>query len=312
MAKYDPKRVLRQVSNHLLKELFKHYEIELEVPWDELKQTQVQSIFDAWQDLEEESRRTIDLTLQDINEMATDDGIRAVIEEAKASGNETLIDTLGRYESRYDRAVHTLMNDRDVWQRAVQFARADSVSRGRYWIKRLDLPTCEPSTTEANLLAFETRLSEFFVAKEARGKFCKVEHYVRANGVDYFFAYLDNYAGTIINFDDRGEFARTPERLAFELVFAYDSSDGTLELFAQGGKKVYVALQEMFAETLLGEPIGEGSVESRPSLSFDVSYPNSCNLKSKPVGMRELGEKYLKTWGLDRGAATSVDQSVTQ
>lgn len=129
--------------------MFKHYEIELEVPWDELKETQVQSIFDAWQDLEEEWRRTIDLSLQDINEMATDDGIRAVIEEAKARGNETLIDTLGRYESRYDRSVYTLMNDRDVWQRAVQFARADSVSRGRYWIKRLDLPTCEPSMTEA-------------------------------------------------------------------------------------------------------------------------------------------------------------------
>ncbi|MEX1028268.1 MAG: hypothetical protein WD049_09735 [Candidatus Paceibacterota bacterium] len=39
------------------------------------------------------------------------------------------------------------------------------------------------------------------------------------------------------------------------------------------------------------------------SLSFDLSYPNSSNLKSKPDGVRELAEKYLHEWGLDRAAA---------
>jgi hypothetical protein len=36
------------------------------------------------------------------------------------------------------------------------------------------------------------------------------------------------------------------------------------------------------------------------SLSFDLSWPNSSNLKSKPEGVRELAEKYLRQWGLDR------------
>ncbi len=36
------------------------------------------------------------------------------------------------------------------------------------------------------------------------------------------------------------------------------------------------------------------------SLSFEVSHPNSSNLKSKPERMRQIGEKYLRLWGLDR------------
>lgn len=46
------------------------------------------------------------------------------------------------------------------------------------------------------------------------------------------------------------------------------------------------------------------------SLSFDLSWPNSSNLKSKPEQVREIGEKYLKQWGLDRAASPQDDQRV--
>ena len=39
------------------------------------------------------------------------------------------------------------------------------------------------------------------------------------------------------------------------------------------------------------------------SLSFELSWPNSSNLKSKPERVRDLAEKYLKQWGLDRAAS---------
>lgn len=39
------------------------------------------------------------------------------------------------------------------------------------------------------------------------------------------------------------------------------------------------------------------------SLSFELTWPNSSNLKSKPEGVRELAEKYLRQWGLDRVAS---------
>ncbi len=39
------------------------------------------------------------------------------------------------------------------------------------------------------------------------------------------------------------------------------------------------------------------------SLSFDLSWPNSSNLKSKPEGVRELAEKCLREWGLDNATS---------
>lgn len=48
----------------------------------------------------------------------------------------------------------------------------------------------------------------------------------------------------------------------------------------------------------------DSSNEDLPkSLSFDLSWPNSSNLKSKPETVRELAEKYLRQWGLDRAAS---------
>ena len=35
------------------------------------------------------------------------------------------------------------------------------------------------------------------------------------------------------------------------------------------------------------------------SLTFDVTYPNGCSLKSKREDQRLLGEKYLKRWDID-------------
>ena len=41
-----------------------------------------------------------------------------------------------------------------------------------------------------------------------------------------------------------------------------------------------------------------GSTRSN-SLMFSVTYPNSCDLKSKREELRLLGEKYLKRWKID-------------
>jgi hypothetical protein len=41
----------------------------------------------------------------------------------------------------------TVIRASDVWNLAVRFARADSLSRGRYWIKRCDIPAVDPDTS---------------------------------------------------------------------------------------------------------------------------------------------------------------------
>jgi hypothetical protein len=54
----------------------------------------------------------------------------------------------------------------------------------------------------------------------------------------------------------------------------------------------------------------DNSNEELPrSLSFELSFPNSSNLRSKPDVVRELAQKYLRQWGLDRAANTGVDHA---
>jgi hypothetical protein len=392
---FDPKRVLRQISNHLLQDLFLAHGHELDLPWEELGETEVDPIFHEWQDLEEADCRAIEIVLHEVNDMASgDEGTRAISEEALRQENHDLIEELEGFDSRHDKAVWTYIRATDVWNLAVRFARADSLSRGRYWIKRCDIPATEPDTSPDKRAELEEALAAFYQATQARGRHCKITHYIRASGSDYFFAYLDDYADTYVTLDDEGAFDRRPERRAFELVMVYDRVHGTLEMYVRGGKKVYIPLQEIFCRVILGEEIGPENKNSHPyelngllspdfqfptdpadgidavrvrkmrlsvkgmprrritleadpeagvddiyemmddyinqqrlptsilnvsqvgmkfsfdpshedlpkSLSFDLSWPNSSNLKSKPEGVRELAEKYLRQWGLDRAA----------
>ena len=91
MAKsFDPKYILRQISNHLLQDLFEAHHHELDLPWDELDEAEVESIFSAWQDLPEAACRAIEIVLHEVNDMAAgDEGTRAISEEAIRQGNPT-------------------------------------------------------------------------------------------------------------------------------------------------------------------------------------------------------------------------------
>ena len=74
MPVFAPKRTLRQISNELLRELFESHSYELDVPWDEITETNVADIFRRWQELAEPDRRAMEILLRDIDEIASVDG----------------------------------------------------------------------------------------------------------------------------------------------------------------------------------------------------------------------------------------------
>src|SRR3954454_18022110 len=82
MAKqFDPRKVLRQISNDLLQRFFAARNELGDVPWQSLEETDVRSVFDAWQSLPEPRRREVQVILQDVNELADDPGLRVLAEE---------------------------------------------------------------------------------------------------------------------------------------------------------------------------------------------------------------------------------------
>ena len=251
MSRYNPKTVLRQTSNFLLKEFFESRSVEIDVAWEELRETKIQAIFDAFQALPDEVRQPIEVILQELHQIASsDEGILQLIRESSRDG---LADALEQFDSRYDKAIWTYMNEPDTWDAAVRFYASDLLSK-RYWYVR-QCPVLEPNCTEEAVLHLQNLLSAFFVEGQGRGHHCFVEHLRRSDEKDYFFVYLSNYAETYQTWDTENELVRRNQRHAFEVIFAYDRTTGILDTFAQGGKAVREPIQELFATAILGQEI---------------------------------------------------------
>jgi hypothetical protein len=387
MKQYNPKTVLRQISNRVLKDMFEHHGHVIEAEWEDLAPRQVQDIYDAFLKLPEADRRDFEVELQDIHTVAqVDKGVRLLVEEAAFDGLDVAAE-LDRFDSRYDKAVWMLLNHGDVWEKAAVLAHAETL-QNRSWHKRNGLPRKAPDMSAPVIEGLENDISAFYWQAEGRGQLCRIDHLRRNAHLDYFFVYLSDHPDTEIIWDEEGNWQRIKRCHAFEVVFVYDRDMGTMDVHAQGGRKVVEPLQKLFAKAVLGialepedpaecphrldglkertfafdtdpedgitqvairllsvSPMGnpkkkitvqlatDGNPEDiyvalehdlnheklpisllrvekarismqldgygrSKSLTFDIS-PRTCSLKSKPERLRELGEKYLRRWGIE-------------
>jgi len=213
-------------------------------------ETQIEPVFAAWQAMPERDRLTVQVILQDVNELADERGLNVLVEEVRRRAPER-VGELAALEGRHDKAMWVYLNLPEAFDEAAMFARADALAAGRYWIKRNSLPQLSLDADEKLRTSLADAMTEFYWPTQMRGQHCSVEHYRRANGADYFFAYLDDYPDSHVIFDDAGRMQKRSDRSAFTNVFAYCPTDGTLELFAKGGRKVVGPLQTLFCKAVL-------------------------------------------------------------
>ena len=391
---FDPIRMLKQVSNGLLKELFTRKREYLRIPWDELSETDIAPIVLYWETMPDTERRQMQVVLHDVHALGDERGLKVLAEEIAWRCPEKLPE-FQTWEGRLDKAMWVYLNVPEAFDEAAIFARADSLIAGRYWNRWNGLPGESITVTEQHTEALQDELRKYYWPKELRGRHCRVHHYPRSNGVDYFFAYLDDWPDRLLVFGDDGEMAPRSERYAFTNVFAFDHNSGCIDLVAKGGRKVHLVLREAFCRSVLGldveddEPISPAyrldhlldpalALPTEPSdriasvrltrirlvpkhvvnavryeeigfsqhatlemamrdlterladqnlspglvtvkqagfqlqflsdgsrkqktMTFNVSCPNSCDLKSKSDEMREIGERCLKLWGIVDG-----------
>lgn len=390
MAKpFDPRKVLKQIANTLLREFFTRRGELADVPWDQLSEYRIDPVFDAWQSLPEHQKLAVQVILRDISELSDHRGMAVLAEEILWRKPE-IADQFKAQASKQDKAMWVYLNLPEAFNEAALFARADALAAGRHWKRRNSLPKEAIVVTDAMLQALGDALTSYYGPAQMRGRCCKVVHYRRQGGAEYFFAYLDDYPDKHIVFDGESDqpIIRS-DRYAFENVFVYNPDDGSLEVFAQGGKKVWEPLQCAFCKAVLGRSVAptdplrptfmldhlltpnsplpleatdgveeakitrmrivprgsSGYIEIKadpkgsrddiyrklerwirsenvtadgvrvasasfalkfahegpgraPTLAFDVSVPNSSNLKSKPDEHRVIGERCLKRWGV--------------
>lgn len=387
MAKpFDPRKVLKHIANPLLREFFSRRGELADVPWDELTEQKIEPIFEAWQALPERQKIEVQVILRDVYELADHRGRAVLAEEILWRCPERAAEFEAQ-ASKADNAMWVYLNVPEAFDEAAMFARADALAAGRYWNRRNSLPkkTLEVDQQLCDRLA--EALTSFYGPTQMRGRHCHIVHYRRSGGGDYFFAYLDDYPDKHLVFDGNSDQPVVrADRYAFENVFVYNAGDGSMELFAQGGKKVWEPLQTAFCQAVLGEEVdpadpmrpayqldhllrpdfplptdpADGVEEARitllriaprgsggyieikadpkghpndiyrkierwlkagvavegvrvlkasfhlkfhgngngrqPTMTFEVSAPNSSNLKSKPDEQREVGERCLKLW----------------
>jgi hypothetical protein len=383
--------VLRMVPNSLLKTFFQRMKHrDLGIKWERIGERDIQPILAALGELSQKQYDAIEAALHSIFDLACETGIDAVLEAGQLWGEPNLPAQLPADGGPYHKAMWVWLNQPEVFDKAIRLHRADSLV---WWRKRDDLPKKKPKQSTAALQQLEQELSNLFQSKQGRGKECTVEVVTRGQTV-YYFGYPDDYVQNVTAHDEHGKLAPRTFRQTFNVVFAYDRADGTLELFAKVTPRLKEDLEKLFARIILDHELVEWNPDAvyelnhlkdrnfalatdaadgararirrmrlslmnsnrriileadpdhRPddiydmlehclnknrvpvsavnltlvtlgfefeavdgrkpgSMTFNVAYPDSCNLRNQRPERIELVQKYLKRWKIDRVESTA-------
>ncbi len=286
MAKpFDPRKILKQIANPLLREFFARRGELGDVPWDDLSEHKIEPVFEAWQTLPEKQRLEVQVILRDISELADHRGMAVLAEEILWRRSERA-DEFKAQESKADKAMWVYLHVRPAFDEAALFARADALACGRYWVKRDGLPKGTLIIDDDQQNRLGEALTSFYGPAQMRGRFCKIAHYRRGGGADYFFAYLDDYPDKHVVFEDGGEPVVRADRYAFENLFVYNSDEGSMEVYAPGGKKVWSPLQVAFCKAVLKKDIPPAD-PLRPSFKLDHLLTPDFPLPTDPNDLVE-------------------------
>jgi len=252
------------------------------VPWDDLTEHKIDAIFEAWQALDEPKKLEVQVILRDVCELADHRGRAVLAEEILWRCSERAAEFEAQM-SKADNAMWVYLNVPEAFAEAAMFARADALAAGRYWNRRNSLPKKALAVDQDLCDRLAQALTSFYGPTQMRGRHCHIVHYCRSGGGDYFFAYLDDYPDKHLVFDGTSDqpIVRA-DRYAFENVFVYNAGDGSMELFAQGGKKVWEPLQTAFCQAVLDEEIDPAD-PMRPAYQLDHLLTPDFPLPTDPA-----------------------------
>lgn len=212
-----------------------------------------------WASGDAATRRVLGALLREASDMATGDAIAVAMQEAGDDAPAVAATLAGKGGgSNHDRAITLMLDYPDLARVSRQFAHADREAESRYWVARNGMPDRPADVTPAALAELGRSVAGFYQARQGRGEYHHVEHLRRADGQDYVFLTLADFADHREDFDDAGRLARFPVNPAFEVIFAHDAGLRSLSTCARGGKKIIEPLQEIFAAAILhGQPAPE-------------------------------------------------------
>ncbi len=228
-GQYSHKHFFRRIPNFQLNHYFSAKNINLGINFDDITEKDTDVLFTVFTQLSEDQQAQIEAEFQDIHAMACEGGITALIDEAHFYDDHSFVEDIAEIEGFHAKVMWAYLNKHDYWLGATMFLHADSVSSS-YWKRRNDLPQVVPNVDEKTVKALASAISQFFHSNDGRGRNCLVEVYRRLDK-EYFFAYPEDFGLSSVEWvsDALKTRARHP---AFEIIFVYCESDGSLDIYA--------------------------------------------------------------------------------
>lgn len=255
--------LLRQASRDLLGTYLTHSGIDLGIDVAQLKTRNIDPIIEAINGLPDDRRAALDRDLREIWSLASEAGLRQILGEAGYQSVD-LVDRLKPLEGFLDKAMWTFVNARTVFDAAALFVVQDTLP-GRYWRRRLPLTGAPAADVVGRVEPLERALCGFF-RHEGRGRSCRIDYAARGPR-HWLFAYPEDYASAPLAWS-HGSLRRHPFRPAFEVIFVYDSGNGSLDIYVNGPKQTIEALWRLFADVVLG--ISELPPMTKPAYAIEA------------------------------------------
>lgn len=247
---YSTRDFFRQMPNALLARYFHGKNLLNDLDFAAIKEGNPTALFDEWLILPDNQRNAMDTEFHEIFVMSCEKGFTAIIDEAGFQFNDNdfanFVEKLSALPNHYHRAMTSFLDHNTCWKGATRFYHADTLP---HWRKRKNLPQKQAAVDDASIKQLAKLISQYFHHTEGRGKNCVVEPYRRGQ-LDYFFAYPEDYSKQSIEWVN-GEFDCRPHNPAFEVIYVYSQSEGSIDLNFRGSYKALEPLQGMFAEAIL-------------------------------------------------------------
>lgn len=244
---YTLPNFVRQASNRLLAEYFNSRGIDLGIDVGAVKPRQSDKIAAVVDGLDDEQRAALNRDFLEVTGLADKAGAIRLLNEARFREID-LADALQGQNGYVNKAFWTFLHHRAVFDGAARLATPHL--NGRFWKRRLPVTAAPGIELRDRAPVLEDALRTHFRKVEGRGRACKVEYEVRPP-LHYFHAYPEDFSAAPLAWTGQ-TLAPHPYRPAFDVVFVYNDTEGTLDIYFEGDKPAVERLWKLFAHVVLG------------------------------------------------------------
>ena len=236
MVGFDLKKQLKVHERSLLRQLFSKERAMRMVDWYLTPKNDIEPIAEAWENLQEDRKRHYQVVLQDVDLLSNVKGQKILVEELEAQPIP-MIEKFWKLTSHADKSLWAYLHAPDVFETAAMFARAEALRNSKQSNAWNSLPKQPIEITKSKVKMLEDRIRQYYWNKQMRGKVCKIHHYQRQCGSQYFFAYLPDWPDKRLYFDEHEELAPKEDTYAFSNAFVFEPNLGIIELMANASSQ---------------------------------------------------------------------------